>query len=46
VLNIGFSVLPIIDVKNSLAFTLKIGGVILAGNALGAGLYWLRSSRT
>ena len=42
-LNIGFSVLPIIDVQNTLAFTMKIGGVIVAGNAIGAAVFLLRS---
>ena len=45
ILNIGFSVLPIIDVKNPLLFTAKIGGVILAGNLAGLLLYLLRRPR-
>lgn len=41
-LNIGFGALPIIDVKSSLVFTAKIAGLILAGNLVGAGIYWGR----
>lgn len=41
-LNIGFATLPIIDVKSSFIFTAKIGGLILAGNLVGAAVYWAR----
>jgi amino acid transporter len=44
VLDIYFSAVPIIDVKNSLMFTLKIAGVGIAGNLLGLGLYALRTN--
>ncbi len=44
-LNIGFSVLPIIDVKNSLTFTVKMTALLVTGNAVGAVLYQLRRSR-
>jgi hypothetical protein len=30
-------------VNSSFWFTLKIAGVAVAGNALGAGFYWLRT---
>lgn len=43
--NLGFALLPIVDVRSSFAFTVKIGGVIVVGNAIGAAIYWLRSGR-
>jgi glutamate:GABA antiporter len=44
VLDIYFSAVPIIQVKNSLLFTLKIVAVIVSGNLLGVGLYALRTA--
>jgi amino acid transporter len=43
-LDIYFSAVPIIAVNSSLLFTLKIAGVAIIGNALGAFLYLLRTS--
>ena len=34
------SVFPIIDVPNPLSFTIKVGGVVVIANALGALIYW------
>jgi hypothetical protein len=42
-LDIYFSAVPIIQVKNSLLFTLKIVAVIICGNLLGVLLYWVRT---
>ena len=36
------SVFPIITVPNPLSFTIKVGGAVIAANALGALIYWLR----
>jgi glutamate:GABA antiporter len=44
-MNIFFSAVPIIQVNSSFWFTLKIAGVAVAGNAIGATFYWLRSTR-
>jgi glutamate:GABA antiporter len=43
-LYVVLSVFPIIDVKSGSAFTLKVSGIILASNALGAG-FFLRARR-
>jgi hypothetical protein len=43
-LNIVFSVLPIIDVKSSMAFTMKITAVIVGANLIGAGLFAWRKA--
>jgi amino acid transporter len=40
------ALLPIVDVTSRLSFAVKIGGVILAGNLLGASLYWLESRKS
>jgi amino acid transporter len=42
-LDIYFSAVPIIQVKSSLLFTLKIVAVIICGNLLGVLLYWVRT---
>jgi amino acid transporter len=39
------SVVPIIQVTSSLAFIVKVGGVIVGANLLGAWLYWLGARR-
>jgi hypothetical protein len=37
------SVFPIITVPNPLSFTIKVGGTVIAANALGAIIYWLQT---
>jgi amino acid transporter len=37
------SVFPIITVPNPMSFTIKVGGTVIAANALGALIYWLQS---
>jgi amino acid transporter len=44
VLYVVLSVVPIVTVESRLAFAAKIGGLVVAANALGAGLY-LRARR-
>jgi amino acid transporter len=44
-LYVVLSVLPIIDVKNSGMFTLKVGLVVLITNGLGAMFYWRAKAR-
>ncbi|PZR75561.1 MAG: amino acid permease [Chthoniobacterales bacterium] len=44
-LYVGLSVFPIITVKNNLAFTLKISGVIVAANVLGAAIFLAARAR-
>jgi glutamate:GABA antiporter len=43
-MNIFFSTVPIIQVNSSLVFTLKIAGVAVAGNLIGAAFYCLRTT--
>ena len=45
VLYVGFTMVPIVDVVSRLAFALKIGGLVVIGNAFGIALY-LRSRRS
>lgn len=40
------SVFPIITVPNPLSFTIKVGGTVVAANALGALIYWLQTRST
>ena len=42
---IGFSVLPITEVGNSLAFALKVSGTVLIVNAVGVTIYVLRKRK-
>jgi hypothetical protein len=39
------SIFPIIDVKDALSFTVKVSGVVIAINALGALYFWRANNR-
>lgn len=41
----AMAIVPIVDVTSRLSFAVKIGGVIMAGNLVGASLYWLESRK-
>jgi hypothetical protein len=40
------SIFPIIQVESWLKFGIKIGGVVVCANALGAGLFWLEQKKS
>ena len=44
-LYVALSVVPIINVDNPFAFAAKIGGLIIAANAVGGGIYFIASWR-
>jgi hypothetical protein len=39
------SIFPIIQVESRASFAIKIGGVIVAANVLGASLYWIEKRK-
>jgi hypothetical protein len=44
-LYVVLSVFPIIEVGSRLAFTLKVGGVVILGNLVGLGILWVAERR-
>jgi hypothetical protein len=40
------SIFPIIQVESWLQFGVKIGGVVVCANALGAGLFWIEHKKS
>jgi amino acid transporter len=45
-LNIALSIVPIVKVESQIAFALKIGGLIIVTNLIGAGIYLLAKRKT
>jgi hypothetical protein len=45
VLFIALSVFPIVKVKSSASFSAKVGGIVVAINAVGALYYWRAQKR-
>jgi hypothetical protein len=43
---IALALVPIIEVEDRVGFALKIGGLIVVTNLIGAAIYWLAKRRS